>query len=89
MRKYFDPILYEIYSYWVLRIKVEFPNSRYANFTIADFFEERKGSKDIPFYYNEMFWYMDHHSLLPTKKSIREKQKNRWLNPVKALATLM
>jgi len=87
--KYFDPILRDIYRFWVEQIKIDFFTSKYIDFTVQDFYIEFQNSKDLPYFYPDLYLYLDHYSFLPTHKSIRENQEKRWLLPVQALATML
>lgn len=89
MRKHFDPILQDIYRFWVEQIKIEYPTSKFIDFTVQDFYVEFQESKDLLYFYPDLYLYLDHYSFLPTRKSIREKQEERWLVPIQILATLL
>jgi len=89
MRKYFDPFLRDIFALWVSRIPEVFPGSKYEGFTVADFMEEFKDSKDLNHFYPDLYLYLDHSSFLPTRKAVKEKQRNTWQLPLKSLMTAL
>lgn len=88
MRKYFDPQLREIYQFWIDQIKIEFPTSKYKDFTVADFFEEFQNSKDLDRFYPDLYLALDHYSFLPTRKEIKKQQDYKWRLMLRAVSSL-
>lgn len=89
MNKFSKEELLAIFAIWVEQIKEEFPTSKYATFTVADFFEEFQNSPDLSYFYPNLYLSLDHYSFLPTRKEIKRKQNRLWLRPLQALLKLM
>lgn len=70
--------LMDIFQIWVDRIAEEFPNSKYIDYSVEDFYEQFKNSRDRHQLYPDNFWYLDHFSFTPSQKRLRELAKDKW-----------
>lgn len=64
--------LLSVYKAWVEGIQEEYLDSKYADYTVEDFYTDYKKSHGSDLFLKRDYHSLDHYSLLPTKKRVRQ-----------------
>ena len=65
-----------IFRIWSANLSAVYSDSKYADFTPEDFYEEFKNSSDLQLFYPDGYLYLDHNVDIPTKKELKKKAKS-------------